>query len=260
MAFIQQVAEQSSSAVTSFTTSAMTVTAGNAVVLCVVANTPTGNTVVSDSLGNRYDAANTQLTAATRLSIFRATQIKGGSTTYTVVPGASAFCTVSAQEYSGMSVNPIDAYASATAVSGTASPGAVNPASSNALYVACGTHDSGTVTFTFNASGEGWAQRANLTDATKMPLWSQDLASASGSKTGSATMGGSVTWASCVATFAPYVEAGSGGGPFDDRYRFRPSQFSSGTSTLGTKRSAWSDDACDFGRRDAIGDAVTRVF
>ena len=45
-----------------------------------------------------------------------------------------------------------------------------------------------------------------------------------------------------------------GGSPADDRYRFRNSQLWSGTSTLGTKRSAWPDDARDFGLRDNVAD------
>lgn len=52
---------------------------------------------------------------------------------------------------------------------------------------------------------------------------------------------------------------GLGGGPADDRYRFRNSQLSSGTSTLGTRRSAWPDDARDFGLRDSIADNRSRL-
>ena len=49
-----------------------------------------------------------------------------------------------------------------------------------------------------------------------------------------------------------------GGGMADDRYRFRSSQLWSGTSTLGTKRACWPDDARDFGRRDSVADNVSR--
>lgn len=52
----------------------------------------------------------------------------------------------------------------------------------------------------------------------------------------------------------------AGGGKSDDRHRFRASVLSSGTSTLGTKRSAWPDDALDLGRRDAQDDNYSRAI
>jgi hypothetical protein len=55
------------------------------------------------------------------------------------------------------------------------------------------------------------------------------------------------------------TQVGAGGPPFDSRYRFRGSVLSSGTSTLGTKRNAWPDDACDFGQRDSIDDNLGRL-
>ena len=63
-------------------------------------------------------------------------------------------------------------------------------------------------------------------------------------------------WACALATFAT-IKAG---GTADDRYRFRPSVLWSGTSTLGTKRSTWPDDAQDLKRRDAINDNLSRGF
>lgn len=55
------------------------------------------------------------------------------------------------------------------------------------------------------------------------------------------------------------VVTGPGGAPYDDRYRFRGSQLWSGTSTLGTKRSAWPEDARDGGERDLYGDFRSRM-
>ncbi len=49
------------------------------------------------------------------------------------------------------------------------------------------------------------------------------------------------------------------GGLYDDRWRARPSQFWSGTSTLGTKRSVYPEDARDGGRRDAVADNRSRT-
>ena len=63
-------------------------------------------------------------------------------------------------------------------------------------------------------------------------------------------------WACALATFAT-IKAG---GTRDDRYRFRPSQLLSGTSTLGVKCSAWPNDARDLKLRDAINDNLSRGF
>jgi hypothetical protein len=52
---------------------------------------------------------------------------------------------------------------------------------------------------------------------------------------------------------------GRSGSPADDRYRFRPSVLTGGTSTLGTWRSAWPDDACDNKRSDNKNDYFTQV-
>jgi len=51
----------------------------------------------------------------------------------------------------------------------------------------------------------------------------------------------------------------AGGNAYDDRWRARPSQFWSGTSTLGTKRSVYPEDSCDGGWRDAVADNRTRT-
>jgi hypothetical protein len=82
---------------------------------------------------------------------------------------------------------------------------------------------------------------------------------ASAGATGTAAFvasGGNREWNVVTIAINPVLEAG---GTADDRYRFRESVFSSGTSTLGTKRSAWPDDARDFGLRDLYGDFRTRL-
>jgi hypothetical protein len=65
--------------------------------------------------------------------------------------------------------------------------------------------------------------------------------------------------ASDLASILLVPDFGFGGGPSDDRYRFRNSQFWSGTSTLGTRRSAWPDDARDFCMRDTVADNRSRL-
>lgn len=54
-----------------------------------------------------------------------------------------------------------------------------------------------------------------------------------------------------------------GGGQYDDRHRFRPSVFHPGQTTaadapFGVHRSAWPDDARDFGQRDNLAGSRTR--
>lgn len=200
--FIQQKAEQSTSSVSSFTTTAMTVTGGNSIVACMSCNV--NNTLTaSDSQVNSYHTAVTKSASVTSVAIAEATNIKPGSTTFTVTPGAAAFCSISAQEYSGMIyASPEEATNSAGPTNSTAvNPGAVNPSSLGDIYVACWTHDgSGNQSFTPNVSGEGWFLRGNLTNTANQPLGSQDLVS-SGSRTGSATLSATANWVAAVATF-----------------------------------------------------------
>ena len=54
------------------------------------------------------------------------------------------------------------------------------------------------------------------------------------------------------------VEEIPAGGTYDDRWRARPSVLTSGTSTLGTKRSAYPEDAQDGGLSDAVADYRSR--
>jgi hypothetical protein len=206
IAFVQQKAEQSTSSVASFTTSAMTVSSANAIVACTCGSVSTlTSLVVSDSAGDAYSLA--VFKAATpglggSVSIYSAPVLAGGSTTFTVTPNVNAFVSISAQEYSGMvTSSPGEATNNGTGTSTTTSPGAVNPATANDLYVACWSHNGSTSqTFPTNPSGEGWNLRSNLTNTTNQPLGSQDLVS-SGSKTGNRTISASASWVSIVATF-----------------------------------------------------------
>jgi hypothetical protein len=210
--FVQQKTEQSTSSVSSFTTTAMTVDAGNAIVACMsAARTATTSLVASDSNGDAFTLAIFKVGAPNggAVSIYVAPVLAGGSTTFTVTPDASDFVSISAQEYSGMvRVSPSEATNSGGPTAGTtASPGAVNPASVNDLYVACWTHNGTTSQlFPTNPSGEGWILRSNLTNTANMPLGSQDLV-ASGSKTGNRTLSASATWVAAVATFKPLADA-----------------------------------------------------
>lgn len=228
--FVQLKAEQSTSSVSSFTSSAMTVAGGNAIVACMSASTVSlSSLVASDSKSNPYSLAvfKAGSSSGATVSIYVAPTIAGGSTTYTVTPSSSCFVSISAQEYSGIRpTSPGEATNSAGPTSSTAvNPGAVSPASLGDLYVACWSHDgSANQAFTFNVSGEGWNQRSNLTNTTNMPLGSQDLVS-SGSRTGSATLASSAQWVAAVATFKMVPSAvGAHARPFPFRPGSPPSR------------------------------------
>lgn len=200
----QIISQQSTTAVASFTTTAITVTAGNAVVATMSASAGSLQTAVTatDSKLDAFSHSVTKANAAGTLvcGIDVAPSLAGGSTTFTVTPNATGFCSISAQEYSGMAAAPKEATNSGEGSTTAVSPGAVNPASSGDLYVSCWTHDGTTIAFTFNASGEGWTQRSNLTNGANQPLGSQDIIT-SGSKTGSATLASAANWECCVGTF-----------------------------------------------------------
>lgn len=209
IAFVQMKAAQGTSSAASFTTTAMTTTGGNAIVSCMGTNGGALTSLnASDSIPNTYtNGVITKFISFGNVAIGVARSITGGSTTFTVTPNAARFSSISAQEYSGFGSSNEATNSGSASASAAVSPGAVNPASSNDLYVACWTHD-GSVSqaFTFNVSGEGWNQRSNLTNTANSPLGSQDLVS-SGSKTGSATLGTAANWEAAVATFTAAAAA-----------------------------------------------------
>src|SRR4051812_17716372 len=101
-AFVQQKTEQSTTNVTSFTTSAMTVTAGNAVAVASCANNYAVTLTITDSVG---DAFARQIDAdesiSQRVQWDLATNVVGGSTTFTVTSSLSKFLSIAVHEYSG---------------------------------------------------------------------------------------------------------------------------------------------------------------
>lgn len=211
MPFVQQKAEQSTSSVASFTTTAMTVSPANSIVMCLSASDAANTAIVaSDSAANPYALAvfKTGGVGAGNVSIYSAPVIAGGSTTFTGTPNTSAFVSISAQEYSQVvKSSPGDAVNSASGNGTQISPGAVTPSVAGCLYVACWTDGSGTSpTFPTQPSAEGWALRSNLTNTANMPLGSQDLIN-SGTKTGNRTMSAIAAWTAAVATFrlAPFI-------------------------------------------------------
>ena len=206
----QEISAQSTSSVTSFTTGSLTVTATNSAVACMSSSTTSATLDASSTPSSTWATSIVNSLANGSTSIARTVSLAGGSTTFTVTPSAAQFVSIGVVEYTGMATTtPDEATNSATATSLNVNPGAVNPASTGDLYVACWTHNGAAdQTFTFNVSGEGWTARANLTLTANQPLGSQDLINASGSKTGSATISsGPPVWVAAVATYkaAPVV-------------------------------------------------------
>lgn len=209
IAFVQQKAEQSTSSVSSFTTTtSMNVGVSNAIVMCIAGSIVSlSSLVASDSQGNAYILARFAAgsPSAGSLSIYVAPRVAGGATFFTATPNISSFVTICAQEYSGLqNITPTEVTGqnAASSVSSIVAP-AMTPPSDNDLYISCWTHDgSASQTCTFDATGEGWQARSNLSNTANQPLFSQDLV-ASGTKKGSFTGGTPATYAWLVlgATF-----------------------------------------------------------
>lgn len=194
--FVRQKVEQSTTSVTSFTTSAMTVTAGDALVVATSANGIPAITI-SDSKG---DVFATEVSFPSYSGIVQwdfSSSAVGGSTTFTVTADASWFLSIAVQEYSGVASAPLEGNAQDFGSSQIPNPGPLNPASVGDLYLSAWSHDgSGNETFT---PGPGWTLRANLTNTANAPLGTEEFIG-SGSQVGKATLSGSATprWI-CVA-------------------------------------------------------------
>jgi len=81
---------------------------------------------------------------------------------------------------------------------------------------------------------------------------------AAGTVSGVTSASTGLTWVAISVAVRSSGAVPATGGLYDDRWRARPSVLSSGTSTLGTKRSAYPEDALDGGRRDALADYRSR--
>lgn len=194
---------QSTLAVASFTTTAMTVTAGNAAVACM-SGSATGivSVTASDSLADAHSNSVSKVrgTGGQMVAIDVFPTLAGGSTTWTVTPDRNSFVSICVTEHSGMHATPKEGTNTGEAASQAVSPGAINPATASDLYVSCWTHDgSGSQTFT---AGGGATLRGNQTNTANQPLGSEDFVG-SGSQTLSATLSGAAnpTWDAAVGTF-----------------------------------------------------------
>lgn len=195
IAFVQQKVEQSTTSVASFTTSAMTVTAGNALVsgTSVNLNTPM---VTTDSRGDVFAPQIDEETPSSgglveRVQLDVAFGAVGGSTTFTVTPTSPGFVSIGVLEFSG-AASSVETESHGRYGTGQidqiCNPGPIEPPSAGDLYLSAWTHSGvGSETFTPAA---GWTLRANLTNTANMPLGSASFIG-SGLQTGTCTLSGS---------------------------------------------------------------------
>lgn len=220
------------------------------------ANPTRGMPTITDSAGNKYlqCIASQDATPNSRIDKFCSVVTVSGTLTVTAsFTGGNADCDIAINEYDSSAIY-LWAVSANSGTGASATPGSAGASvPGSALFSVGLCHDnSGTMT-----PDAAWAQRQedeSLSNATinvhdKITTGAQNPATAMG-----ATIG---TWNCVMAVFGSTPKPA--GGSFDDRYRFRGSVFSSGTSTLGTKRSAWPDDAMDGGMRDTIADYGTRI-
>jgi hypothetical protein len=195
--FVQQKTVQSTSSVSSLTTSAMTVTAGNALVAASSANGSVG-LVTTDSQGDVFAIEVASVSPFLQIVQYElATGAAGGSTTWTLTPSASAFVSLAVQEYAGMAVSPVDTVGHGQGAGSTPTPGSLDPVPAGDAYVSAWTHDGGAnQTFT---PAPGWTLRSTLTLTANMPLGTEELIG-SGPQEGRVTLGAPApaTW-DCVA-------------------------------------------------------------
>lgn len=198
IAFVQQKAEHSTSLVASFTTSVLTVTASDALAVCLVAWSSHPLTAsTTDSQSDGFSTEISELDNVAQLVQWDlATDTVGGSTTVTVTPSESAYITICVQEYSGVALAPVEAVVHAYApVSADVNPGTLTPPSAGDLYLSAWTHSgSANETFTPNPA---WTLRSNqFQNTSSMPLGSEDVIG-SGPQIGSATISSVTAWV-CV--------------------------------------------------------------
>jgi hypothetical protein len=234
------------------------VTAGNALFAhAVVGNIDPAVGVVTDTLTDTYTRSVVHGPAFGHNAIYDARGIAaGGANTVTLNPAGSDFMSLDISEASGIHATaPVDATATGNAASGTSVITGNLVTTLDAFIVGGMSHNiGGTVTIT-----PTYTQIFEDEDTADIPFAGQyRIPGAAGTYTMAWTIGTSGEWICCAVAYKDAAWIASGGGAADDRFRFRPSNFMSGTSTLGQKRSAWPDDARDFGLRDSIADNRTR--
>ena len=180
-------------------------TAGNLIIVFVRMSTTTQTVTVSDTAGNAYSQAVSQLqsTDGHQLHLFYAPNIKGGANTVNAsFSGTNNHPWLAIYEYSGLSTtNPLDKTAAAQGSSSAPSSGAtaVTSAANELVFSGLGLPSSSSATVTAGSAysllrqdTKSGGSRAATEGATTNTV---------GAYTGSFSLGASLPWSAVVATF-----------------------------------------------------------
>lgn len=242
--------------VTTLTTAAFTVGSGSnragAVGLSFSANNPTAITTDIGGVSGILVPGSDSLDRGSnnRTMIFALVAPPSGSQTATASWTTAMDCILGAVTVSGNDqVTPMNGGVAQGVSSNSANPALTVPSVSGDLTLGV---------LSENATPSAPTQTERWSDAFNI-FGRGSTGAGAGSDTHKWTAASSL-WAISGANFRAPDSILPGGGPADDRFRFRPSVFWSGTSTLGTKRSPWPDDALDFGMQDTIDDSRSRLL
>ena len=209
IALVQHIGKDAGTTTTSTLAFASANTAGNFIAVAIRGGLSSSQVFsVSDSNANTYkQAAQIGYTGSTVTSaIYYAENIKGGANTITVTMSVSGPLRFAILEYSGVAAsNSLDGTAAATNTSTSPNSGnATTTASGDLLFSTVATADS--VTFT---AGTGFTVR-DLVPTTGSKMITEDqVQSAAGTASASATLSASSAWGAVLAAFKP----ASGGPP-----------------------------------------------
>jgi hypothetical protein len=173
-------------------------TAGNWIAVVVRAGLGNETITVADSIGNTYHSAVQSTQSGITVGIFYAENIKGGANTVTVSDTASATLRFALLEYSGVAtLNSLDATASALGAS-------TSPNSGNATTTLNGDLLLGAIATVNPASytaGSGYTIEESIPAEPNTKLIVEDVQSAAGAVSASATLAASNNWSAILAAF-----------------------------------------------------------
>ena len=219
-------------------------------------------TVIADDGGNLYTEHVTRALTSTgldRVAIHSAPVVTAGASfTVTLTKqggGTVDYMALAINEYSGLGTAlPITNSAEGNGTAVTGGPAA--PAG-NGTYVGAMLYQGGGATIAVDSDAT-WTQRQEQEDPNFRTIAVEDKLS-TGSQTPDWVLSVAQDWVALVAGFSDTALVG--GGPVDDRHRFRRSSRVSYSAAHQVLSSAvWPEDARDFGERDAIADNRTRML
>jgi methionine-rich copper-binding protein CopC len=186
-------------------------TAGNLILAFVRMSTTTQTVTVSDTAGNSYSQAASQVQSGDghQIHLFYAPNVKAGANTVTATfSGTNTHPWLSVYEYSGLSTaNPLDKTAAAQGSSSTPSSGATAATSSanELLFSGLGLPSGSSTTVTAGSTYTLMQQDASSGGSRAATQGA--TASAAGAYAGSFTLSASAAWSAVVATFSTSANA-----------------------------------------------------